>query len=72
MTIYEESHKELTEFVEWFNKHKGFHPIIIGGWAVYHYNPYFESKDIDVVFEFPRSGWDQTSQFQPCSQFGKR
>lgn len=58
-SIYEESHKELKEFVEWFNHFQGLHPIIIGGWAVYYYNPYFGSKDIDVVFEFPRKGWDQ-------------
>ncbi|MEK6924280.1 MAG: hypothetical protein AABW54_03525 [Candidatus Micrarchaeota archaeon] len=57
-TIYEESHEELSEFVSWFNRHKGFNPLVIGGWAVYHYNPYFESKDIDVIFEHPRKAWD--------------
>lgn len=58
-SVYDESYKELKEFVEWFNRIYGLHPIIIGGWAVYHYNSYFQSKDIDVVFEFPRRAWDQ-------------
>ena len=56
--IYDESYAELKEFAEWFNHIFGHHPIIIGGWAVYHYNGYFQSKDIDVVFEFPRKAWD--------------
>ena len=52
-TINDESHKELIEFVNWFNHFHKSDPIIIGGWAAYHYNPYFESKDVDVVFDTP-------------------
>jgi len=41
---------EFGTFVRWFNEKHGLHPIIIGGWAVDHYNDYYGSKDIDVVF----------------------
>ncbi len=41
------SHNELLEFIR-FYRYRGT-PTIIGGWAVYFYNPYFGSVDIDVV-----------------------
>lgn len=42
--------KELENFAEWMNKILGYDPTIIGGWAVYFYNPSgLGSRDIDVV-----------------------
>ena len=41
------SYTELISFLRHF-RHFGT-PIIIGGWAVYFYNPYYGSVDIDVV-----------------------
>ena len=41
------SYKELLEFVRFYRHHGT--PVIIGGWAVYFYNPYFGSVDVDVV-----------------------
>ncbi|MFH1587742.1 MAG: hypothetical protein ABIA76_00195 [Candidatus Diapherotrites archaeon] len=45
----EESEKELKQFIEWYNKVYGYHPIIIGGWAVWAYTKHHKSRDIDVV-----------------------
>lgn len=41
------SYQELISFVRYF-RHFGT-PVIVGGWAVYFYNPYYGSVDIDVV-----------------------
>jgi hypothetical protein len=41
------SYRELISFISYF-RHFGA-PVIIGGWAVYFYNPYYGSVDIDVV-----------------------
>ena len=41
------SYRELVSFVRYF-RHFGA-PVIVGGWAVYFYNPYYGSVDIDVV-----------------------
>ena len=41
------SYDELVSFVRHYRHHGT--PIIIGGWAVWFYNPYFGSIDIDVV-----------------------
>lgn len=41
--------KELKNFTKWMNDILGYHPIIIGGWAVYFYCPKMGSRDIDVV-----------------------
>ena len=48
--LYEESYKELLELLRWFS-HLGPVPILIGGWAVYAYNSYCGSVDIDIVGE---------------------
>jgi hypothetical protein len=40
---------ELENFAKWMNDILGYHPTIIGGWAVYFYNPSLGSIDIDVV-----------------------
>ena len=41
--------KELKNFVKWMNDILGYHPIIIGGWAIYFYSPKMGSRDVDVV-----------------------
>lgn len=43
----EASYRELLEFVRFYRHHGT--PVIIEGWAVFFYNPYFGSVDIDVV-----------------------
>ncbi|MDI6902189.1 MAG: hypothetical protein QMC77_00410 [Methanocellales archaeon] len=48
--ILTESYKELVRFVRWINKQYGYHPIIIGGWAVFSYVPGLGSRDIDIIF----------------------
>ncbi len=40
--------EELKDLLLWFH-HQGPTPIVIGGWAVYFYNPYLGSVDIDLV-----------------------
>lgn len=40
---------ELENFAKWMNDILGYHPTIIGGWAVYFYNPTLGSIDIDVI-----------------------
>jgi len=46
--LAEESYKELLNLLEWFS-HFSFIPTLIGGWAVFVYNSYFGSVDIDIV-----------------------
>ncbi len=48
--LLEKAHDEFVNFITWMNEKIGHYPMIIGGWAVYTYNPYYGSKDIDVVF----------------------
>ena len=42
------SFEELKDLLLWFH-HRGPIPTIIGGWAVYSYNSYLGSVDIDLV-----------------------
>ena len=60
MTVLDQSREELFSFVTWFNKFYGHYPMIIGGWAVHHYNNYLMSKDIDVVFEARLKAYDSS------------
>jgi len=46
--LAEESYKELLSLLEWFS-HFSLIPTLIGGWAVFVYNSYFGSVDIDLV-----------------------
>ena len=46
--ITQKSFKELESIIKWFNIH-GFHPIIIGGWAAYHFVQGIGSRDIDLI-----------------------
>lgn len=46
--LAEESYRELLSILEWF-AHFSLIPTLIGGWAVFVYNSYFGSVDIDLV-----------------------
>ena len=46
--LAEHSFTELLNLLEWFNR-RGPIPTIIGGWAVFFYNSYLGSVDIDLV-----------------------
>ena len=46
--LAERSYHELETLLIWF-QHQGPTPVIIGGWAVYFYNSYLGSVDIDLV-----------------------
>jgi len=46
--LAKDSYNELLSLLKWFT-HFGPIPTIIGGWAVYFYNSYFGSIDIDIV-----------------------
>ena len=52
------SYQELVSFVRYFG-HFGT-PVIIGGWAVFFYNPYYGSVDIDVVGPSFKGTFDET------------
>jgi len=61
--IAEESFNELLVFLRFF-RHFGT-PIIIGGWAVYFYNPFQGSNDIDVIGPSLRGQFSETiTQFK--------
>jgi hypothetical protein len=45
--LVQTSYRELVSFVRHF-RHFGT-PVIIGGWAVHFYNPYYGSVDIDMI-----------------------
>jgi len=46
--LAEQSFKELLAILEWFSSFS-YIPVLIGGWAVFVYNSYFGSVDIDLV-----------------------
>lgn len=48
MSIYDEARRYLLRLARGQRPH-GFTFALIGGWAVWHYNPYLESKDVDLV-----------------------
>jgi hypothetical protein len=42
---------ELKRVGSWFNRFLGFHPTLVGGWAVFQYNPSgLGSRDVDLIF----------------------
>ena len=45
-----ESFKELLSLGKWLNEVHGYHPTIIGGWAVFLYTHGLGSRDIDILF----------------------
>ena len=48
MSIYDQARGYLLELAKGQRAH-GFTFVLIGGWAIWHYNPYLESKDVDLV-----------------------
>lgn len=50
MDVYEKSLEILKRIIKNQEKLK-FKTILIGGWAVYAYNPYLKSKDVDLLIE---------------------
>jgi len=45
------TYDELVRVGRWFNRFVGYHPVLIGGWAVFYYNPRgLGSRDVDLVF----------------------
>ncbi len=67
------SYQELVTFLRYF-RHFGT-PVIIGGWAVYLYNPYYGSVDIDVIgpsykgnFEEIIEGYERSHSYEVLQQ----
>ena len=52
-----ESYNELVSFLRYFRHHGTL--VVIGGWAVYFYNPYYGSVDIDVVGPSMNGSFDE-------------
>lgn len=52
--VTEESYKELINLTKWLNNIYGYYPVIIGGWAVFHYAKSLGSRDIDIIFPTPK------------------
>jgi hypothetical protein len=48
--ITKESYVEMVELCKWLNEVYGYHPVIIGGWAVHFHYPTLGSRDIDILF----------------------
>lgn len=67
--ILDESFKELKIFVNWCNKVYGYHPIIVGGWAVWAYAKHAKSRDIDVVFPTAKSVHELLSPYYAARGF---
>ena len=45
------TYQELLRVGGWFNRLLGYHPLLVGGWAVYYYNPAgLGSRDVDLIF----------------------
>ena len=71
--LVDASYQELIGFVHYFGNFGT--PVIIGGWAVFFYNPYFGSVDIDVVgpsfkgeFYSVIEGYERTHGYEITSQ----
>jgi len=67
------SHRELLDLLLWFH-HQGPTPILIGGWAVYLYNSYTGSVDIDLVgpsmgglFDATLESFERERGYQPVA-----
>lgn len=45
------TYQELLRVGGWFNQMFGYHPLLVGGWAIYYYNPAgLGSRDVDLIF----------------------
>jgi hypothetical protein len=68
--LAEYSYQELLSLLDWFYFH-GPIPIIIGGWAVYFYNSYLGSVDIDLIgpsmgglFDNTLEGFERSQRYE--------
>lgn len=68
--LAEASYQELLNLLDWFYLH-GPIPIVIGGWAVFFYNSYLGSVDIDLVgpsmsglFDSVLEGFELTQRYE--------
>jgi hypothetical protein len=61
--ITEESYKELINLTKWCNAILGYHPVVIGGWAVFHYSKSLGSRDIDIVFPTQKTREDTLMRY---------
>lgn len=52
-TVTAPSYVELLRFGGWLNQVYGYHPIVVGGWAVFLYARSLGSKDIDIDIILP-------------------
>ena len=67
------SYRELLDLLLWFH-HQGPTPILIGGWAVYLYNSYVGSVDVDLVgpsmgglFDATLESFERERGYQPVA-----
>ena len=66
--ITQNSYQEMIELCKWLNEIHGYHPVIIGGWAVYLYHPTLGSRDIDILFPNRKLKHDVVNNyFASCS-----
>lgn len=65
-----ETFKELENIGRWFNTIYGTYPTIIGGWAVWFYNPAgMGSRDIDILFGSREMKDRLVNQYLICNNF---
>ncbi len=50
MSIYDQAREYLLKLAKG-QRAGGFTLVLIGGWAIWHYNPYLESNDVDLLVE---------------------
>lgn len=67
--ICEKSFSELVEFARKANE-LGESPLLFGGWAVYHYNSYAGSKDVDCIVSNDR--FDELVDYLVGKGYGQR
>ena len=48
MDIYDKSLRILKKIID-AQREYGFRIVLVGGWAIYSYNPYMKSRDIDLI-----------------------
>lgn len=74
MDIYERSYETLKEIVT-AQEDYGFETVLIGGWAVYLYNPYMKSRDIDFAIRkedvWKLDNYLQMAGFSNAKEFGR-
>jgi len=68
--LAQESYEELINLLRWFSR-SGPTPTLIGGWAVWMYNSYLGSADIDIVgprlggsFDYVMETYEQAHRYE--------